>query len=73
MSSGNEESWWTEQRNRRSQQCRNATCTCHIEGTLEPDLALALAKRNRVALRWTSIDELKAQYEFEDLQSFLDL
>ncbi|RYP96542.1 adenosine deaminase [Bifidobacterium pseudolongum subsp. globosum] len=45
----------------------------HIEGTLEPDLALALAKRNRVALRWTSIDELKAQYEFEDLQSFLDL
>lgn len=45
----------------------------HIEGTLEPDLALALAKRNRVALRWTSIDELKAQYEFENLQSFLDL
>lgn len=45
----------------------------HIEGTLEPDLALALAKRNRVALPWTSIDELKAQYEFEDLQSFLDL
>ena len=45
----------------------------HIEGTLEPDLALALAKRNRVALPWTSIDELKTQYEFEDLQSFLDL
>ena len=45
----------------------------HIEGTLEPDLAFAFAKRNRVALPWTSIDELKAQYEFEDLQSFLDL
>ncbi len=45
----------------------------HIEGTLEPDLAFAFAKRNGVALPWASIDELRAQYEFEDLQSFLDL
>ena len=45
----------------------------HIEGTLEPDLAFAFAKRNSVALPWASIDELRAQYEFEDLQSFLDL
>lgn len=45
----------------------------HIEGTLEPDLALTLAERNGVALPWASIDELRAQYEFEDLQSFLDL
>ncbi|RYQ10410.1 adenosine deaminase [Bifidobacterium pseudolongum subsp. globosum] len=45
----------------------------HIEGTLEPQLALTLAERNGVALPWTNIDELKAQYEFEDLQSFLNL
>lgn len=45
----------------------------HIEGTLEPDLAFELAARNGVSLPYASVDELAAQYEFEDLQSFLDL
>ena len=45
----------------------------HIEGTLEPDLALALARRNRVALRFGDLDELRRAYRFRDLQSFLDL
>ena len=45
----------------------------HIEGTLEPGLALDLAKRNGVSLPWATIDELRRQYEFGDLQSFLDL
>ena len=45
----------------------------HIEGTLEPELALALAERNHVALPWTDLEELRRQYEFENLQSFLDL
>ncbi|MBW3091091.1 adenosine deaminase [Bifidobacterium miconisargentati] len=45
----------------------------HIEGTLEPELALELAERNGVMLPWTSLDELKRQYAFENLQSFLDL
>ncbi|KQR52646.1 adenosine deaminase [Leifsonia sp. Leaf336] len=45
----------------------------HIEGTLEPDLAFELAGRNGVALPYASVDELVAQYEFSDLQSFLDL
>lgn len=45
----------------------------HIEGTLEPELALDLATRNHVELPWKTLDELKAQYEFNDLQSFLDL
>jgi adenosine deaminase len=45
----------------------------HIEGTLEPELALELAERNGVALPWTNIEALKEQYAFENLQSFLDL
>src|SRR4051794_6869693 len=45
----------------------------HIEGTLEPDLALALAARNRIALRFTGLDELRHAYAYSDLQSFLDL
>jgi adenosine deaminase len=45
----------------------------HIEGTLEPELALALAARNRVPLRFGGLDELRGAYAFRDLQSFLDL
>ena len=45
----------------------------HIEGTLEPELAFALAARNRVALRHADLDELRRAYAFRDLQSFLDL
>jgi adenosine deaminase len=45
----------------------------HIEGTLEPELALALAARNRVPLRFAGLDELRRAYAFGDLQSFLDL
>jgi adenosine deaminase len=45
----------------------------HIEGTLEPELIFALAARNEVALPWASLDDLRAQYEFDDLQSFRNL
>jgi adenosine deaminase len=45
----------------------------HLEGTLEPELAFALAERNGVRLPWTSVEELRAAYRFRDLQSFLDL
>lgn len=45
----------------------------HIEGTLEPDLAFELAGRNGVSLPFGSVEELAAQYDFDDLQSFLDL
>jgi adenosine deaminase len=45
----------------------------HIEGTLEPELAFALAERNRVRLSYPSVEALRAAYEFADLQSFLDL
>jgi len=45
----------------------------HIEGTLEPELAFRLAERNGVTLPFASVDELRAAYRFDDLQSFLDL
>ncbi len=45
----------------------------HIEGTLEPQLAFELARRNGVALPYASVDDLKCAYQFSDLQSFLDL
>ncbi len=45
----------------------------HIEGTLEPELAFRLARRNGVALPAAGPDELRAAYRFTSLQSFLDL
>jgi adenosine deaminase len=45
----------------------------HLEGTLEPELALAFAARNGVALRFGSAEELREAYRFTGLQSFLDL
>jgi len=46
---------------------------CHLEGTLEPELIFALARRNGVALRYPSVEALRAAYRFRDLQDFLDL
>lgn len=45
----------------------------HIEGSLEPELIFELAQKNGVALRYASVEELRAAYSFKDLQSFLDL
>ncbi|MEU5399037.1 adenosine deaminase [Streptomyces sp. NPDC005963] len=45
----------------------------HIEGTLEPELAFALAARNGVELPFPDTEALRSAYLFEDLQSFLDL
>ena len=45
----------------------------HIEGALEPELLFRLAERNGVELPYGSIDEVRAAYQFQDLQSFLDI
>ena len=45
----------------------------HIEGTLEPELMFEIAARNGVRLRHGSVEEVRAAYEFSDLQSFLDI
>ena len=45
----------------------------HIEGTLEPELIFDLAARHGQRLPYASLADLRAQYSFTDLQSFLDL
>ena len=45
----------------------------HIEGTLEPEMAFALAERNGVELPYPSVEALRAALDFTDLQSFLDV
>ncbi len=45
----------------------------HIEGTLEPEQMFELADRNNVRLPFDSVEELRAAYDFHNLQSFLDL
>lgn len=45
----------------------------HIEGSLEPEMMFALAQRNGLALPYDSVEAVRAAYQFENLQSFLDL
>ena len=45
----------------------------HIEGTLEPELLFKLAKRNNVKIPFRDVNEIKAAYNFKNLQSFLDI
>jgi adenosine deaminase len=45
----------------------------HIEGTLESEMMFELARKHRVALRYPSVEALRAAYDFTDLQSFLDI
>jgi adenosine deaminase len=45
----------------------------HVEGSLEPELMFALARRHGLALPWADVGALRAAYAFGDLQSFLDL
>lgn len=45
----------------------------HIEGSLEPELAFALARRNGVDLPYGSVEELRRAYRFTRLQDFLDI
>ncbi|MBI1774886.1 MAG: adenosine deaminase [Proteobacteria bacterium] len=45
----------------------------HLEGTLEPEMMVALAGRNGVELRYRSAEEARRAYQFSNLQDFLDL
>ncbi|MFV0575879.1 MAG: adenosine deaminase [Vibrio sp.] len=45
----------------------------HIEGSLEPELMFELAKRNQIEIPFSSPAEVKAAYDFHNLQSFLDI
>lgn len=43
----------------------------HLEGTLEPELSFALARKNGIELPFRTPEELVAAYDFHDLPSFL--
>ena len=45
----------------------------HIEGSLEPELIFAMARRNGVSIPYASVEELRRAYAFTNLQSFLDI
>ncbi len=45
----------------------------HIEGSLEPELMFGLAERNKVAIPFTTVEEVRAAYQFSRLQDFLDI
>jgi adenine deaminase len=45
----------------------------HIEGSLEPELMLALARRNNVKLPYESVEAVRLAYQFGNLQDFLDV
>jgi len=45
----------------------------HIEGTLEPELMFAIARRNEVPLRFRSVADVRRAYRFSNLQDFLDI
>jgi adenosine deaminase len=45
----------------------------HIEGSLEPEMMFALARRNEVSLAFDSVEAIRAAYAFSNLQDFLDI
>lgn len=45
----------------------------HIEGSLEPEMMFALARRNKVDIPFRSIEDVRAAYNFTNLQDFLDI
>ncbi|MDB9963536.1 adenosine deaminase [Vicingaceae bacterium] len=45
----------------------------HIEGTFEPELMFVIAKRNNFQIPFSSVEEVKAAYQFNNLQEFLDI
>ena len=45
----------------------------HIEGTLEPELLFEIANRNHIKIPFESVEAVKAAYQFNCLQDFLDI
>ncbi len=45
----------------------------HIEGTLEPELMFELAKKNNIRIPYNNVNEVRAAYNFDNLDSFLKI
>ena len=55
------------------QQLPKAELHLHIEGSLEPEMMFAMANKNGITLPYNSVEEVRSAYQFQDLQSFLDI
>jgi len=55
------------------QQLPKAELHLHIEGTLEPGLMWRLAQKHNITLPFASVEAIQDAYQFNNLQSFLDL
>ncbi|MFP5471248.1 MAG: adenosine deaminase [Bacteroidia bacterium] len=55
------------------QQLPKAELHLHIEGTFEPELMMQIAQRNKLQLPYSSVEEIKKAYQFNNLQEFLDI
>jgi len=56
-----------------AQRLPKAELHLHIEGSLEPEMLVALARRNSIDIPFRSVEEVRAAYEFSNLQDFLDI
>ena len=45
----------------------------HLEGSLEPEMLMRLAARNKVEVPFRSVEEIRDAYRFTELQDFLDV
>ena len=45
----------------------------HLEGSLEPEQMFAFAQRNTIDIPFKSVEEVRAAYDFSNLQDFLDI
>ncbi len=45
----------------------------HLEGSLEPEQLMQFAARNDIEIPFNTLDEVKAAYNFNNLQDFLDI
>ena len=45
----------------------------HIEGSLEPELMFALARKHGIKLPYADVEAVRQAYEFNNLQEFLDI
>lgn len=63
----------TARRSRLIQALPKAELHLHIEGSLEPELMVALAARNGIDIPFASVEEVRRAYAFSNLQDFLDI
>ncbi|MEM3553436.1 MAG: adenosine deaminase [Candidatus Bathyarchaeia archaeon] len=45
----------------------------HIEGTLEPEMMIEIARRNNIRPKYESVEEARRAYNFRNLQDFLEV